>query len=1239
MVARIAFRIRFCLAGMLVALEFIASALGQGPDVRARSPAPASQSSQRGLSPRQATTRQPSPAPSKSKTEFAAERYQLWQKAQQFASAKKWPEAANTADDALQLQVQHFGERALDTCAMLEILCYWRTRERNFPLALAAAKELSERRTLIFGADHWQSVDARQNVGLMEKLSRLDDQQWSQFESADTQHAEAISMKAAGDIAGAIKKLDRALPVYVALLGPDEPLSLACLRHAAICHVELSQFDAAQKHVSEVIERQFRIKGLLHPETVITLHLLGRFNELVGSLDHAEDAYRKRVEVLSLMAGPDHIDTTTAWVDVGRVLSEREKLTEAEEILVKALEQQRAQLGDENVATAQTMKVLGVNFTRRDKLAEAEPLLTDCITIFEKQIGKHQLATAGAYSARGRYWIEADNQKRAAADLEQAMQICQATVGEMHPATGKVCEDTAELYERWREHGVARQYRIRALQIAQEHYGELNVLTADALEYLGRAYLGLNDYAMAETYFGRARAIRVALLGNEHPKTARVVNQLGYVYLVAGDPARAEPLLLEALKHTEKDPGTASRSAARIRARLGQLYQIVGDFEQAEHYYRQGLKLVKNDSAATNFYMQELKVGLAQTLLIRGQPQEACRLVDEVEAVYESTIGENDFNWVDVLSVAGISHLALNDTNRAEQYLARALRLSRLRMDSSGAFESERQRMSQAIIFRHAFDQYLSVPPQPNADLAAIYPHVLSWKGAVASRQWRDRQVVTADTASMTAELQQVTRRIATLKLRVPEPDERVGWGRRIFDLTMRKEALDEQRAVHASAVQKAVHSTVTVDAIQKILPASTALIDIMHYTHTSFESRNGRLEMVDTPRLVAFIVRPGRQVVRIDLGDAAPIHEAVNKWQQTRGFRPNKGKIDWAQETARLVWEPMRSAVEDCSTILVSPDGPIARLAWCALPGPEPDSFLIEKHAFAIVPVPQLLPEMLAAKPTPAGGMNSADASLLLVGDIDFDAPAEDKPQILTASNETRESMNFKPLRGTKEEVHALRDQFRKQFPTGNVELLDQGRATEENFWREAPQHRWLHLATHGFFAPSNITSAISALNKLDLDATENKRLTLFHANYLNGLALAGANAGAVGEGDDGILTAAELLTMDLHHVELAVLSGCETGLGAEHGGEGSFGMQRALQIAGVGSIVGSLWPVSDQKTNLLMQRFYSNLWERGLPKLEALREAQIWLLNGGPDSGTANAKRLSPHYWAAFNLSGDWR
>ena len=99
--------------------------------------------------------------------------------------------------------------------------------------------------------------------------------------------------------------------------------------------------------------------------------------------------------------------------------------------------------------------------------------------------------------------------------------------------------------------------------------------------------------------------------------------------------------------------------------------------------------------------------------------------------------------------------------------------------------------------------------------------------------------------------------------------------------------------------------------------------------------------------------------------------------------------------------------------------------------------------------------------------------------------------------------------------------------------------------------------------------------------------------------------------------------------------------------------GLQRAFQIAGARTTVTSLWNVSDRATRLLMERFYANICVKGMGKLEALREAQLWMLNEGaksedvrrglelPDEGGGLDEygRLPPYYWAGWVLSGDWR
>ena len=86
----------------------------------------------------------------------------------------------------------------------------------------------------------------------------------------------------------------------------------------------------------------------------------------------------------------------------------------------------------------------------------------------------------------------------------------------------------------------------------------------------------------------------------------------------------------------------------------------------------------------------------------------------------------------------------------------------------------------------------------------------------------------------------------------------------------------------------------------------------------------------------------------------------------------------------------------------------------------------------------------------------------------------------------------------------------------------------------------------------------------ELQQPASSIAALDQYQPGLLSGLVLAGANLPPRPDQDDGIVTALEVASLNLHGVDLAVLSACETSLGQSAGGEGMLGLQRAFQVAG---------------------------------------------------------------------------
>jgi CHAT domain-containing protein len=138
----------------------------------------------------------------------------------------------------------------------------------------------------------------------------------------------------------------------------------------------------------------------------------------------------------------------------------------------------------------------------------------------------------------------------------------------------------------------------------------------------------------------------------------------------------------------------------------------------------------------------------------------------------------------------------------------------------------------------------------------------------------------------------------------------------------------------------------------------------------------------------------------------------------------------------------------------------------------------------------------------------------------------------------------------------------------------------------------------------------------------------------------------GEVKLGGGESLFASEVQAMRLEQMELAVLSGCQTGTGEQQNwaamkagnvseSEGVVGWYRALIVAGARTVVASLWRVEDNSTKLLMERFYTNMLERKMSKGAALREAMLWLR--GCEGKDGRKAYQQPMFWAPFIVVGD--
>ncbi|HET9229161.1 MAG TPA: CHAT domain-containing protein, partial [Thermoanaerobaculia bacterium] len=112
---------------------------------------------------------------------------------------------------------------------------------------------------------------------------------------------------------------------------------------------------------------------------------------------------------------------------------------------------------------------------------------------------------------------------------------------------------------------------------------------------------------------------------------------------------------------------------------------------------------------------------------------------------------------------------------------------------------------------------------------------------------------------------------------------------------------------------------------------------------------------------------------------------------------------------------------------------------------------------------------------------------------------------------------------------------------------------------------------------------------------------------------------------GDTGALSAVDVVGLDLSGTRLIVLSVCRGVAGGDVGRESVSGLAAGFLAAGAGSVVASLWNVSDEATRDLMVELHRRYRATGTPA-QSLRAVQLAALQRGDP----------PAEWAGFTAYG---
>jgi CHAT domain-containing protein/tetratricopeptide (TPR) repeat protein len=699
-------------------------------------------------------------------------------------------------------------------------------------------------------------------------------------------------------------------------------------------------------------------------------------------------------------------------------------------------------------------------------------------------------------------------------------------------------------------------------------------------EQLSAILTSLGDLPAARASQERIVRALEARRAPDDPVLLQARLHLSTILLRQGQRAEARELqerLLEICVHSSRSDRAPLLA---VKAGLGDTLAELGELDRALAVKREVMEERLRQLPGNHPVLQADRMMLARTLLGAGDPraarpllEDALRIADRLESpISPQRAGLlHDLAW----TLAELGDRA--ELPRVLESLARSTRERLLHYERSS---DPRGIAAQAVSASAEIAAVLTLAP-PLEPLRAEAFSLVETARAIGFERHRLAALERRGDAGLRREIDDLRAEVRRLDREV---EARLGAGPdELLDAVRRREAARERlRAAHARLPGAAEElGPATVGRVARSLGPGEAAAGYW---------RHARSHRDPTDRgYLALVVRPDGSLAWVDLGAAAAIESAARAW-----LRPGHeaGDARSGETLRRLVLDPVRAAAGDAKRLWMALDEALHGVPLDALPAKEGPG--VVGDALEIVRVPAL--RVLGAEAGPA----LREPTLLACGGIDYGAG------------------RLAPLPETLGEVQGVAASFRAAFPDAPPSVpLAGGDARKPAFVSRVPGARFLHVATHGWFAESSPPAASREV------------LAGFLPMALCGLAFAGANA----EGGAGVLTAEELAGLPLGDCELAVLSACETGLGLSRPGQGLASLQHALHVAGTRTSVAALWRVPDAPTRELMRGLYRRVWEERLPKARALWEAKRELRTRRDPGGDP---LYTPRDWAGWSLVG---
>ena len=1012
-----------------------------------------------------------------------------------------------------------------------------------------------------------------------------------------------------GDYSKAEPLYTKGMEINKKAFGETHPAYATALNNLAALYDNMGNYSKAETLYLQAMEIRKKSLGELHPDYATSLNNIAFLYAKKGIYVKAEALYIQAIEISKKALGELHPDYATSLNNLAVLYDDMGEFAKAESLDIQAIEITKKAYGETHPSYAKSINNLATLYVHLGDYLKAEPLLLQACEIWKVSLGEYHPDYAKSLNNLSVLYDKMGDYTKAEPFYLKALEIAKKTLGETHSDYALSLNNLALYYNSLGQYSKAELLFFKSLEIYKNTIGENHPTYATVLNNLAMLYGNIGNYKKAEELYFQSMAIRKKILGETHPDYASSLSNLATSYIDLGDYLKAEPLLLQACEIRKVSLGEYHPDYASFLNNLGGLYIAMGDYSKAEAFYLQALE-IRKESFGKNHPDYALSLNNLGSLYLKlTNFAKAEPLFIHAIVIQKKALGETNSSYATYLYSLALLYEYKNDFKKAKPLFLQSLEISIQNIKQQFSFLSEKEKALYFKTLSGRFEDLNSISlkrKESNPSITVdVYNNQLKTKGILlkSSTAMRNAVLGSNDERLIVSydKWNSLKKQIAT-----------------IYNLPIEKRTTDLPKLENeANDLEKELtRSTTTISEFNSLFELNWKDIQTqLKQNEAAIEFTNFNYNKDSVLYCALLIKKESEFPEMIQLFEEKQLADLLSGLKENNSYAIASvygSKRYTETKLYDVIWKPLEQYLKGIEIINYSPSGLLHKVSFAALSNAD-DHYLIDDYKLNMLTTTAMVVK-------PLQPIIDKNMEVSLFGGINY-----------SINDTTQKPWNY--LKGTLSETKQLNDTLKNEGI--KVNYIKANNATKQTFQSVAANSNILHVATHGFFFPEpKIIKTEADQDKTNMDIVSRSASRAVELNYIrndnplmrSGLVFAGVNDYWNGITDDidnnGILTALEVVNIDLRKNKLAVLSACETGLGDIKDGEGVYGLQRAFKMAGAENIIMSLWSVPDKETSEFMQTFYSLLFKEQNIN-QAFTETQKLM-----------RKKYDPYYWAAFVL-----